>query len=149
MWTPLGRPGPALGATAGVGVVPVLAAPEGQVLIRVLVLDGAQRHLRGLTWPSPAGQRWSDIQPPPGAGITGSFGGVRDPEDPTRAIVLLEGSDRHPWALLHGATAWSWEDRGLLPGAGRPRGARGAGRHGRRFPSWRVYPWRRCAPTGA
>jgi hypothetical protein len=139
-WTPLGRPGPALAAAAGVAVVPVLAAPEGPVRVRLLVLDGVQRHLRALTWPPPAGPLWTDVLPPPGVGIAGSFGGVPDPADPSRAIVYVEGSDRHLWALLQGATASSWQDRGPLPGTGRVRGRAVLAGMVDRSPSWRVYP---------
>jgi hypothetical protein len=135
-WTSLGRPAPGRAAVAGLGVTRV-ATPAGLPLVRVLVLDGRDRRVRTATWPP--GQPWLDDSPPPGVGITGSYGAVTDPDDGTRAVLFVPGTDRHLWALRRSEVEATWEDRGTLPGTGPVRGRAVLAGMVDRFPSWRVY----------
>jgi hypothetical protein len=119
-WTSLGRPKAGLGAVAGIGVAPFVAAPDGPMELRVVVLDGTQRHLWVTTWP-PSGP-WTDVPPPAGVAVSGSLGVITDPDDAARSAVLVPGTDRHLWLLSLGAADHRWEDWGPLPTTGRVRG---------------------------
>jgi hypothetical protein len=87
--------------------------------VRVLVLDGTQRHVRATTWPPGA---WTDVPPPAGTGVAGSLGAIADPADPGCVLAYVPGTDGRLRILRLPAAGATWTDAGPLPATGRVRG---------------------------
>jgi hypothetical protein len=140
------------------GVAPVTPGPGAATVLRLVVLDGTQRHLRGTqrhlrgtqrhlrgtqrhlrvaTWPP--GPPWMGVAHPAGVGSRGRSERSPIRTTPAAPSSSSKGADRHLWVVRLRDAASSWADQGGLPGAGRVRGRAGQAGIISRFPSWKVY----------